>query len=240
MDIIKNIEAMNEKKFEENSENLKDLILGLEADSVFNSKEWTQTDVIILNYLKKLNRIYNLNNNLKDTKHKKIASIIGSTPNKLSKSYGYNYSNYYYKKLREFFKQLLYTNEITEVYIGMNDGVEMCVAHAIIELRELGFPIKLNCLIPYEGYDKKIKKDQINIYNNIIRRANKIEYLSKEEISRDKVNEELFSRAESIFVIYNSTKETSEEYIKTKLENKDITCFDINNQEQLTAVYLKE
>ena len=37
-----------------------------------------------------------------------------------------------------------------------------------------------------------------------------------------------------------STKETSEEYIKTKLENKEITCFDINNQEQLTRVYLKE
>lgn len=240
MDIIKNIEALTEKKFEENSENLKDLILGLEADSVFNSKEWTQTDLIVLNYLKKLNRIYNLNNEIKDTKQKKTATIIGSTPSKLPRNYSYNYSNYHYRKLREFFKQLLYTNEITEVYIGMNEGIEMCVAHAIIELRELGFPIKLNCLIPYEGYEKKIKKDQLNIYNNIIRRANKIEYLSKEEISREKVNEELFSRTNSIFVIYNSIKETADDYIKTKLENKQITCFDINNQEHINSVYLKK
>lgn len=179
-DLINDINYLNNTKFSGKPEELKELIMALEAKSIFDIDNWTDEQNYILSYLKDLNKIYNVNLPVKKTA-KKVAGNIGLAPNKMSKNYGYNYSNESYKKLRKYFKQKLYEDKVTEAWTGLSQGCDICFAHAVIELRELGFPIKLCCAIPFEGFSTKLTGQALQIYNNVIRRADVVEILSTED-----------------------------------------------------------
>lgn len=229
--LIDDIDILTNKSFTGTPENLKDLIMALEAKSIFDVENWQSEDEYVLAYLKDLNRIYNIDASPTKPKTKKIASIIGFTPSHMSKKYGYNYSNEAYKKLRKYFKKKLYEDKVTEAWTGLAPGVDICFAHAVIELRELGFPIKLCCAIPTKDIANKQKGAAGQIYNNIIRRADVVEYLSEDLYSQelvDKKNDYIINKSE---LIYFACKEKSDFPIyDTVIEKqKNAMMFNIDN-----------
>lgn len=231
-DIVKSIESLTNKNFSGKPEELKDLILTMEAQSIFDSENWTSTNEFILKYLKELNLIYNIDTVQKPIK-KKMVSILGSMPKLMPKEYGYDYSNKAYKDLRKFIKSKLYEDKISEVWVGLSQGVDWCVAHAVIEMRELGFPIKLCCAVPFKDYECLFKSKNLVLYQNIIRRADIVEVLSTEDYSVElfeKRNEYLVKKSPLIYVISDSKNSDFEKELKLISENKkELKQFDLSN-----------
>lgn len=231
-DIVKKIESISNKTFSGKPEELKDLILIMEAESIFNSKDWNPTNDFILKYLKELNLLYNIDSTPKPAK-KKVISIMGSLPKNMPDKYGYDYSNKSYKELRKFIRTKLYEDKVTEVWVGLSQGVEWCVAHAVIEMRELGFPIKLCCAIPFEEYENLFKSKSLILYQNIIRRADAVTVLSKEPYSVElfaKRNEFLINKSSLIYIISDhSNSDFEKELSLVKEKNKELKHFDLKN-----------
>lgn len=231
-DIVKSIESLTNKNFSGKPEELKDLILTLEAQSIFDSENWTNTNEFILKYLKELNLIYNIDTVQKPIK-KKMVSILGSMPKLMPKEYGYDYSNKAYKDLRKYIKSKLYEEKISEVWIGLSQGVDWCVAHAVIEMRELGFPIKLCCAVPFKDYEGLFKSKNLVLYQNIIRRADVVEVLSTENYSAElfeKRNEYLIKKSPLIYIISDSKNSDFEKELKIILESKkELKRIDLSN-----------
>lgn len=203
-DILKNLNAITGKNFSGKPGELKDLIIAMEAYNTFN--ESSEENEFILSYLKDLNRIYLLEET-PSTPKKKIASVIGVNPGKMPKEYGYSYSNAAYKKLRNFFKKKLYEDKVTEAWTGLSQGVDICFAHAVIELRELGFPIKLCCAIPFEDFGSNLKGVPLQVLNNVIRRADEVTTLSKEKYSVEllfKRSEYLIDKSDVVYMVCNN------------------------------------
>ena len=231
-DIIKKVESVNNKTFSGKPEELKDLILVMEAESIFNSENWSKSNEFILKYLKELNLSYNISS-LPKVGKKKIVSIIGSIPKNMPKQYGYDYSNKSYKELRKFIKSKLYEEKASEVWIGLSQGVDWCVAHAVIEMRELGFPIKLCCAVPSADYENLFKSKNLILYQNIIRRADVVTVLSTEKFTQElleKRNEFLINKASSIYMISDfSDSEFEKEIGLIKEKNKELKQFELKN-----------
>lgn len=227
--ILKNIELVNNKKFTGSMEELKDLIINLEAKSLFDKENWTETDNFILKYLNLLNDNYKLDKISIPNKRKSIA-VIGSIPKDMPKDYGFNYSNEAYKNLRKKIKIQFYKDKVTDVYVGVSQGVEWCVAHAVIEMRELGFPIKLNCVIPCSNYDKFFTNQSLILYENIIRRADSVNYSSKEEYTKDSYlsnNNFLINKNNDIYIFSGNDEKYQNEFNLIKSKNKKLTKINI-------------
>lgn len=229
-DVIKNIESINNKPFTGSKAELKDLLINLDADSLFNKDDWSSMDHFILSYLKDLNKIYLLEDNKSNLTEKSI-SFIGITTKEMPQEYGYNYSNAAYKALRKFFKLRLYQDHITQVWTSLSHGTEWCLAHAVIEMRELGFPIKLNCVLPTQDTSLVFKK-YLNLYQNIIRRADTVQFLSNDpqtEKLYDEKNQYLIDKNEYIYFIEDINHPKFEKELNVaRQKNKKISIFNIN------------
>ena len=107
--------------------------------------------------------------------------ITGHRPHKL---WGYDLSRPQYLELKETMKLLLINNNCENAWTGMALGVDMVFALAVLELRDEGYPIKLNCAIPCLGFPcyKWSMKDK-ELYNSIVSRADNVVIVTEEEYS---------------------------------------------------------
>ena len=61
---------------------------------------------------------------------------------------------------------------------GMARGVDLWAAQIVLKLREMGSPIKLICASPYAGFEKEWSTTWQQLYNNTIKKADLVCYIS--------------------------------------------------------------
>ena len=106
----------------------------------------------------------------------KIA-VTGHRPNKL---YGYHLTDNKYTLMKENFKKLLKENNCTEAITGMALGVDTIFALAVLELKDEGYDIKLHCAIPCNRQCSKWNQESIDMYYDILQKADKIVGMSED------------------------------------------------------------
>lgn len=62
---------------------------------------------------------------------------------------------------------------------GMARGVDIWAAEIVLRLRDEGHPIHLICASPFEGFERSWSDDWKQQYNDILRRADFVKYVSK-------------------------------------------------------------
>lgn len=104
--------------------------------------------------------------------------VTGHRPDKL---WGYNLQDERYVNLKELLKKKIVESGATELYTDMALGVNTLAALAVLELKESGVDIKLHCCLPCADQDKVwVTKDRL-IYQEILDKADEVEYLSNKE-----------------------------------------------------------
>lgn len=76
-------------------------------------------------------------------------------PNRL---YGYDIYNSQWNNLKHKFKKLLIKNKANEAITGMTLGVDTVFALAVLELKQVGYDIKLHCAIPCKVFKQMDKR----------------------------------------------------------------------------------
>ena len=67
---------------------------------------------------------------------------------------------------------------LTTFISGMARGVDMWAAQIVLEKREENKDIKLICASPFEGFEKRWSKEDIDTYRDIISKADYVKYVS--------------------------------------------------------------
>lgn len=106
--------------------------------------------------------------------------ITGHRPDRL---WGYDIQDERYINLKNRIKEILIEKKCTELYDGMALGVDMVAAIAVLELRDLGHDIKLHACIPCAGQDKLWNLSDRVRYQELLNRADVVEYVSEQEYS---------------------------------------------------------
>lgn len=201
-----------------------DLILSLEAESIFDSENFTQEKKDSYQYLKEYSKIKTL---YTIPKEKKVACVTGHRPKKegMPSRYRYDYNTTAYTELKVLLKQQLVKDGITDAWTGMAQGTDMCFAFAVLELRNIGYPIQLHCAIPFKNHSSTlIYGTALEDYNNVIRQADDVKLLSQEEYKAylfQKRNEYMVDQSELVYAVSMDVTKTSGtkncvEYAKTK------------------------
>lgn len=131
--------------------------------------------------------------------------VTGHRPNKL---YGYNIYNQEWTELKEQFKKLLIEHHCTEAITGMALGVDTVFALAVLELKEEGRDIKLHCAIPCKNYSCKWVKESVDLYNDILSKADIVKLVSDEEYKpwlMQKRNEYMVNLADLVIAVWNGS-----------------------------------
>lgn len=132
--------------------------------------------------------------------------VTGHRPNKM---YGYNIYNEQWVALKNKFKQLLIENECTEAITGMALGVDTVFALAVLELKEEGHNIKLHCAIPCKNHSSKWLKESVDLYNEILAKADIVELVSNEEYKPYLMqvrNEYMVDLADKVIAVWDGSK----------------------------------
>ena len=132
--------------------------------------------------------------------------VTGHRPNKL---YGYNLSNPRWKRLKEHFKSILKENNCDEAITGMALGVDTVFALAVLELKAEGCDIKLHCAIPCRNHSCKWIKESVDLYNDILSKADTVKLVSDEEYKpwlMKKRNEYMVDLADKVIAVWDGSK----------------------------------
>ena len=107
---------------------------------------------------------------------KKIG-IFGYRPNNgLPSKYGDDIKNKEYQKMKDAIKFYIVENDVTEVYTGFSNGTEIAVAYAVDELKRMGYPVKLNMVQVFKGYNET-GKNKIH-YDELSKKADTFKLIS--------------------------------------------------------------
>lgn len=152
----------------------------------------------------------------------KIA-VTGHRPNKM---YGYNIYNEQWLKLKETFKKLLVENNCNEAVTGMALGVDTVFALAVLELKREGYNIKLHCAIPCKNHSCKWNKESVDLYNDILSKADFVKLVSDEEYKpylMQKRNEYMVHLVDKVIAVWDGTKSGTKNCIEyAKRCNKEV------------------
>ena len=133
-------------------------------------------------------------------------SVTGHRPNKM---YGYDIFNEQWVELKGKFKKLLIENGCTEAITGMALGVDTVFALAVLELKEEGHNIKLHCAIPCKSHSSKWLKESIDLYNEILTKADIIKIVSNGEYKpyfMQVRNEYMVDLADKVIAVWDGGK----------------------------------
>ena len=68
---------------------------------------------------------------------------------------------------------------ITDFFSGMADGTDHYCSQIVLTLREKNPALKLHCVLPHEGQEKKWSNSAQERYHSILNQADSIEYVSR-------------------------------------------------------------
>lgn len=149
--------------------------------------------------------------------------VTGHRPNKL---YGYNLSHPNYIKMKDEFKNLLLQNNCDEAITGMALGVDTVFALAVLELKIEGYNIKLHCAIPCRDHSCKWNKESVDLYNNILKKADYVKLVSDVPYYpwvMQKRNEYMVDLAEKVIAVWDGSCGGTHNCIKyAEKKNKEI------------------
>lgn len=131
--------------------------------------------------------------------------VTGHRPNKM---YGYNIYNEKWTNLKTKFKKLLIELGCKHAWSGMALGVDMVFALAVIELKAEGYDIKLHCAIPCKNHSCKWFKESVDLYNNILSKADEVALVSDEEYKpwlMQKRNEYMVDRSNKVIAVWDGS-----------------------------------
>lgn len=140
--------------------------------------------------------------------------VTGHRPNKM---YGYDLSDNRWLGLKEKFKELLTDNKCDEAITGMALGVDTVFALAILELKNEGCDIKLHCAIPCKNYSGRWIKKSVDLYNDILSKADIVRVVSDEEYKpwlMQKRNEYMVNLANKVIAVWDGSKSGTENCVK--------------------------
>lgn len=131
--------------------------------------------------------------------------ITGHRPNKM---YGYNIYNSEWTSLKEKLKNMLIENNCSEAITGMALGVDTVFALAVLELKEAGYDIRLHCAIPCRNYSCKWVKESVDLYNDILSKADTVKLVSDEEYKpwlMQRRNEYMVDIADKVIAVWDGS-----------------------------------
>jgi len=149
--------------------------------------------------------------------------VTGHRPGKM---YGYDLSDVRYLALKEKFKELLMRENCREAISGMALGVDTVFALSVLELKEEGYPIRLHCAIPCRNQSKKWFPASVNLYNQILAKADIVRLVSDEEYKpylMQKRNEYMVDLSDKVIAVWDgSTGGTGNCVAYAKKKEKEI------------------
>lgn len=119
--------------------------------------------------------------------------IIGITGHRPEKLYGYDLTEPRWIKLKELFKNILLKEKATAGVTGMALGTDQVFAMSVLELKEQGYDIKLIAMLPFKAYSCKWPQKSQILFNYILNRADKVNYVSPDF---DSISNSLQKRSE--------------------------------------------
>lgn len=108
-------------------------------------------------------------------KEKRSLFAFGHKPDKL---FGYDIQLDIYCEIKKMLKEALVSKKCTDAYTGMALGIETLFAIGVLELRDVGYDIKLHCWLPYREQDKLWNTSDRMRYQTILERADEVYYVS--------------------------------------------------------------
>lgn len=132
--------------------------------------------------------------------------VTGHRPNKM---YGYDINDARWIALKEKFKTLLVENNCDEAITGMALGVDTVFALAVLELKDEGYNIKLHCAIPCNNHSCNWIKESVDLYNDILSKADTVKLVSNKEYSpwlMQVRNEYMVDLADKVIAVWDGTK----------------------------------
>lgn len=190
---------------------LEETIILMEADSVFDKENFSAKDEAVLGWLKQLKGYKNIEDENKKRSliipEKYTVSVTGHRPPKL---YGYDLSDPRWQTLKMDIIYHLLCCGCTEAITGMALGVDLVFALAVIDLKNTGHNIYLECAVPCLKHTSPWKDKQVlNLYNYICSKADKVTIVTKTEYTKavmQKRNEYMVDKADEILAVWDGTK----------------------------------
>ena len=152
--------------------------------------------------------------------------FTGHRPNKLP--WKYNERGVVFEEIKLKLKSQI-LNMISKGYkyfiSGMALGIDIICSELILELKNCGFKIILECAIPCNNQTERWQPEQIRRYENIIEKADKVTYVSRCKYYNgcmQKRNKYMVENSNSIIAVYNGecggTQQTIEYAEKQNLD----------------------
>lgn len=150
--------------------NLSETISLMELDLLLYPDEIEDFDknVAILHWLQELQK-------LKGETENRTLTVIGDTADNL---FGYSViDNPDYEIMKRDIIEQLLIHKVSRIITTMSSGIGIVTALAALELKEKNPDIELHCLIPCKNYEIKRDKKEQELYRDILKKADMVNYL---------------------------------------------------------------
>lgn len=156
--------------------------------------------------------------------------VICLTGHRPKKMFGYDLNHPGYIKLKNFLKDILVKYNCTEALSGMALGCDQVFAMAALELKKEGYQIKLHCVIPFRGYDKKWPQSSKDLYRKICNQADEITVVDPSTDYKpylmQKRNQYMVDHADMVIAIWDGSVSGTK------------NCVDYANKKRKDIIYL--
>ena len=132
-------------------------------------------------------------------------AVTGHRPHRL---WGYDYSHPNYTTLGRTFRDMLIEHNAKRAISGMALGVDTIFAMVALKLRDDNIipDLQLECAIPCANHSSKWRVESIQMYNNILERADKITHVNTQPFSADlmqKRNEYMVDNCDVLIAVWD-------------------------------------
>lgn len=103
--------------------------------------------------------------------------------------------------------KLLTAQGITNWLSGMAQGVDLWAAEIVLDLRKKNPALRLHCVLPCEGQERKWPASEQERYHSILRQADEVIYVNREYTSDCMLarNRYLVEHSSVLLAVYNGT-----------------------------------
>lgn len=144
--------------------------------------------------------------------------------------FGYDLRHPKWIKLKDIFKEIIIKNKYTHCITGMALGVDTVFALAVLELKDEGYEIYLECAIPCKEQYKKWNKIDTDRWHEITSKADKVTFVSNcsyNDFVMQKRNVYMVDNSDEVISVWNGSKGGTKNCIDyAKYKNRKITNID--------------
>lgn len=103
--------------------------------------------------------------------------------------------------------KLLADRGVTDWLSGMAQGVDLWAAEIVLDLKEKNPALRLHCILPHEGQERKWPASERERYHSILRQADEVIYVNREYHNGCMLerNRYLVEHSSVLLAVYNGT-----------------------------------